>query len=110
MPGVSRHTGAPLTRSQHIDQSVVDILTTPIGTRVGRRDYGSRLMAIIDGPIGPGLTADVAQASVEALDRWEPRYTVRQVALSGRGPDGQVLLEIDGIDPDGASLLVGVAL
>lgn len=38
--GMSRHTGAALDGADHLAQSVADILGTPIGSRVMRRDYG----------------------------------------------------------------------
>lgn len=39
---MSRENGRELeTELDHIRQSVQDILTTPIGTRIMRREYGS---------------------------------------------------------------------
>ena len=39
---------------EHIDQSIGDILSTPIGTRVMRPDYGSRIPRLVDRPINQG--------------------------------------------------------
>ncbi len=41
--GMSRETGVTLVELEHIRQSVRDILTTPLGSRVMRRNYGSLL-------------------------------------------------------------------
>jgi phage baseplate assembly protein W len=41
MQGMNRNTGRKLSGVDHLRQSIVDILTTPIGSRVMRRDYGS---------------------------------------------------------------------
>jgi phage baseplate assembly protein W len=47
---MNRQTGLSLSEAEHIRQSVRDILVTPIGSRVMRRDYGSLLAAMIDRP------------------------------------------------------------
>ncbi|MNP17787.1 Lysozyme [compost metagenome] len=47
---MNRETGRPIALLDHIRQSVADILTTRIGTRVMRREYGSQLPDLIDQP------------------------------------------------------------
>ena len=58
MLGINAQTGQPLAGIDHLRQSIRDILTTRIGTRVMCRDYGSRLPTLIDNPIStaPGFT------------------------------------------------------
>lgn len=41
MTGMSRETGKALDEAAHISQSIRDILTTPVGSRLMRRTYGS---------------------------------------------------------------------
>ena len=48
--GMNADTGRTLSETAHILQSVRNILTTPIGTRVMRRDYGSEIFSLIDQP------------------------------------------------------------
>ncbi|GGG09006.1 MULTISPECIES: GPW/gp25 family protein [Cysteiniphilum] len=48
MHGVDRYSGRVLDDIEHVKQSIKDILTTPIGTRVQLRAYGSRLFEYID--------------------------------------------------------------
>ena len=48
MIGMSAVTGKPLEGLDHLRQSIADILSTPIGTRVGRREYGSLLAELVD--------------------------------------------------------------
>jgi phage baseplate assembly protein W len=43
MIGLNAANGQALSGLDHLRQSIRDILTTRIGTRVMRRDYGSRL-------------------------------------------------------------------
>lgn len=45
--GMSRDSGKELKGIDHLRQSITDILTTPVGTRVWRRDYGSRLPRLV---------------------------------------------------------------
>ena len=48
--GMNAESGRAISETAHILQSVRDILTTPIGTRVMRRDYGSEIFSLIDQP------------------------------------------------------------
>jgi phage baseplate assembly protein W len=47
---MDRNTGALLAGADHLGQSIGDILSTPIGTRLGRRDYGSLVPQQLDQP------------------------------------------------------------
>lgn len=65
--GLDRQTGKLLTGLAHVQQSVRDILITPLGSRVERRHYGSRLFELIDSPTTPSRALDVFAAVAEAL-------------------------------------------
>ncbi|WP_443091778.1 GPW/gp25 family protein [Basfia succiniciproducens] len=76
---MNRDTGKTLTdESDHIKQSVADILTTQIGTRIARRDYGSNIPKLIDRPIDRILMLQLASSAVMALTKWEPRIKISQ--------------------------------
>jgi hypothetical protein len=92
MNGTDATTGKSLQGIDHLRQSVRDILTTPLGSRVMRRDYGSRLFQLIDAPMNRQTIADVRAAVAEAISRWEPRLQLQQVLISSTEPG---LLEID---------------
>ncbi|WP_110675337.1 GPW/gp25 family protein [Salinicola sp. RZ23] len=79
MAGMNRTTGAALDGVEHIRQSVADILTTPIGSRVMRRDYGSLLPELVDQPLDGATALRAYSATVVALMRWEPRIRVKQI-------------------------------
>jgi phage baseplate assembly protein W len=109
MNGMDALTGKALSGIDHLHQSVRDILTTPIGSRVMRRDYGSRLFELVDRPTSPALMVEIYAATAEALAKWEPRIKVESVqaesAASGRVsltltgrylPDGQEI-KLEGI-------------
>lgn len=82
MTGLNRHTLRPLAGTAHLGQSIQDILTTPIGSRVLRRNYGSDLPLLIDAPINGETMIDVFQATAEALDIWEPRLALERVEIT----------------------------
>jgi len=79
MTGMDAQTGRSLDTLAHIQQSVRDILTTPIGSRVMRRDYGSLLPELIDQPLTGATALRAYSATVVALMRWEPRIRVQQI-------------------------------
>ncbi len=74
-----------LEAKNHLAQSIADILTTPIGTRVMRPDYGSRIPELIDTPMNKGWKIKVFAACAEALDKWEPRIHLDKTAVSSVG-------------------------
>lgn len=96
MAGMSRTTGAALSGFDHLRQSVTDILTTPIGSRVHRRDYGSRLMSLVDRPMNQSLVSEMVAATAEALDRWEPRLRLEQIQINSVSADGHIDLSLVG--------------
>ena len=97
MSGMSVTTGRALDDIKHIQQSVRDILTTPLGSRVMRRDYGSLLPDLIDAPLNDATLLQAYAASIMAIIRWEPRIRVtavrRQVSTA---QPGAAVLEIEG--------------
>lgn len=103
MSGLSRHTAEPLSNPDHLRQSVEDILTTPLGSRVMRRDYGSRLPDLIDQPLNAELRVDIFAATAEALAKDEPRLVVRRVRIE-TAVAGQMSLSIYGEDNFGEPL------
>jgi phage baseplate assembly protein W len=79
--GLNRDNGGTVTDEAHISQSVTDILTTPKGSRLMRRDYGSDIPALLDGSMNDALRLRVIAAIYESLTTWEPRITVSRVTV-----------------------------
>ena len=84
---MNRETGQALAGIDHLRQSVADIITTPIGSRVMRRTYGSLVPALLDQPLNKTTQMRVAAAATSALMRWEPRLLVRKIRLEHLRPD-----------------------
>ncbi len=82
MKGMNASTGKALSGIDHIRQSIRDILTTPIGTRVMRRDYGSEIPELLDQPDNGATRVRLYAATVAALLKWEPRIRVTRVVLN----------------------------
>lgn len=109
MIGMGRSDGRSLGGDAHLQQSLGDLLTTPKGSRVMRRDYGVDLGALIDAPLGQRTAVDFFMACAEAIGRWEPRYALRRVQVSGAGPDGAVEVSLSGV-VDGRQTDTGVVI
>lgn len=89
-------TGAPIDGEAHLAQSIADILTTPIGSRAMRRDYGSALFELIDYPFNLATRALLHAATAIALMRWEPRLLLRRVWIVKGAEPGAVILNLEG--------------
>jgi hypothetical protein len=95
MNGTSAATGKSLTGVDHLHQSIRDILTTPLGSRVMRRDYGSRLFELVDRPVDKVLLVEVYAATAEALAKWEPRLKLDSVQAAPLA-SGKISLTLTG--------------
>ncbi|RZJ62939.1 MAG: hypothetical protein EON49_00595 [Acidovorax sp.] len=94
---MNRTTGRSITGVEHLLQSLGDILTTPIGSRVMRREYGSLVPELIDHPDNLRTQVRVFAAVASALMRWEPRFRLSRIE-SVRDParPGAVLFRLHG--------------
>lgn len=100
--GMQRDTGEAVADLAHISQSVQDILTTPVGSRVMRRTYGSLLSSLIDQPNNPALRLQIMSACYMALLQWEPRVQLTSISYESTF-DGKMTVDITGNRTDTAS-------
>ena len=100
MRGIDATTGKAIEGLAHLQQSINDILQTPYGSRVMRRDYGSLLPYLIDQPFHPATRLRLYAATATALMRWEPRVQLSRVSVELSGTPGQVVLVLDGTRTD----------
>lgn len=104
MNGTNALDGKRLSDIDHLRQSIRDILTTPIGSRVMRREYGSRLFELIDAPMNRTTLVDIYAATIEAIRRWEPRVDITRVVAASAQP-GLIVLDMTGkYLPDGTEV------
>lgn len=113
--GLNASTGRPIADLEHIRQSIRDILATPIGSRVMRRDYGSLLPALIDQPMHGATLLRLTAATYAALLRWEPRIRITRARFA---PDatqpGRIVVDLQIVRTDqpgtAAALTVPLAM
>jgi phage baseplate assembly protein W len=84
--GMQASTGVAINGVDHLMQSIHTILTTPVGSRVMRRSFGSLLPELIDQPDNAATRVRVFAAVAGALMRWEPRLRISRVQLASGAP------------------------
>ncbi|MGJ3439619.1 GPW/gp25 family protein [Pseudomonas sp. Je.1.5.c] len=94
---MNRNNGSTLGKLDHIAQSVADVLTTRLGTRIERREYGSLLPELIDQPQNDATRLRLYAATAMALMRWEPRISLAQVQFDTQGLSGRAELTLSGV-------------
>jgi len=106
--GMNAETGRRISEVAHVRQSIRRILTTPIGSRVMRRDFGSLIPDLIDMPLTAANRLRVIAATAEAIIRWEPRIRVSKITLD---QDGAALtVTLIGVLKSGAAAEISVAI
>lgn len=93
---MDRTTGRHITGIAHIRQSVADILTTPLGSRLQRRNYGSLLPSLIDQPDNAHSRLRCYAAIASALMKWEPRLRITRVGMTTGEQPGQAMVDLQG--------------
>ncbi|WP_159125388.1 GPW/gp25 family protein [Enterobacter roggenkampii] len=94
--GMNSQTGLSVSEVEHIRQSVRDILVTPVGSRVMRREYGSLLSQMIDQPQTPALRLQIMAACYSAIQKWEPRVSLTTIIFERSDTDGGLYVDITG--------------
>lgn len=100
MNGMNATTGTAIDGTAHLAQSIADILFTPLGSRVMRRDYGSLLFFLLDQPINAALRMLVHAATALSIKQWEPRISITSVTMSAGDGDGAMSIQIEGTRTD----------
>lgn len=91
---MSRNIGLNLqNEAEQIRQSIQDILTTPIGSRIMRRSYGSLLPQMIDAPFNDITRLQLFAATATALIQWEDRINLESISIE-LVDQGKFILEL----------------
>jgi len=95
MRGINATNGKQLDGLDHLKQSIYDILTTPRGSRIMRRDYGCSLFDLTDRPLNQATLVDIYASVNEAIVKFESRIKLNKIsAVSIK--QGKVELELQG--------------
>jgi hypothetical protein len=96
--GLNHTTGLTLEGVAHLNQSIGRILSTPLGSRLARRDFGAELFDLIDAPSNAATRVRLFAAVATALMRWEPRLKLMRVGLAiDLAAPGTLVIEVEGI-------------
>lgn len=98
MIGMNHTTGVTLEGAPHLNQSIGRLLSTPLGSRIARREYGSELFDLVAAPSNAATRLRMFAAVATALMRWEPRLKLERIGctLDPAAP-GTLVIEIEGI-------------
>lgn len=91
---MSRNSGSDLNEIPHIEQSVEDITSTPLGSRIMRRDYGTLLANLLDSPINDALILQCYSTIYSAISRWEKRIQVSRIGISSI-TSGAIVIDLE---------------
>lgn len=93
--GMNAASGRAISATDHIIQSVRDILITPVGSRLRALPrLRQRAVDFIDQPQHQTTRPRLMAATVQALINWEPRITITRVDVLGGGMDGALTVEL----------------
>lgn len=106
----SRESGLTISEIESIEQSIQDIVTTPLGSRIMRRDYGSMVPDLIDQPMSDVLILKMYSAIYTPVARWEPRINIESINITGIG-SGFMQLDLESVHTiTGQSLNLNIPL
>lgn len=81
--GIDATTGRSLSGWPHVVQSLRDIFLTPFGRRLMREWYGSLVPEALGRNITRPEVLPVVASITSAVEQWEPRFRVVDVAIDG---------------------------
>lgn len=82
------------TDTQHIKESIHQILTTRIGERVQEPEFGSNIDYFLFSPGDTAAKNLIAYEVVQALRRWEKRINIEQSDVEVYLDGGMVVIEV----------------
>lgn len=97
--GMNNKNGQRIEGIAWLRQRLADVMTTPIGSRVMRREYGSELFNLIDQPMSSGWRVQIYAAVAKAVENpvnGLADFKVRQVLVNTLA-DGQAELDVYGV-------------
>lgn len=83
MVGIDRRTGQVIGNLASAYQGVEVALTTRIGERLMRREFGAGIAELLGRLMTPPLFVAFQTLIATAVDLWEPRFAVRRVLVTG---------------------------
>jgi phage baseplate assembly protein W len=91
-------TGKRMEGTDHLKQSVKDVIGTRLVTRCMRRQYGCQAPALVDAPMNEATKLELFGAAAEALDKWEPRFKLDSLRVVEATADGRMVIDLHGMN------------
>ena len=108
--GMDQNTGKILSGLDHLRQSIRLILSTPIGSRVMLPTFGSDVVDLVDERMTTANELRLYSATIDAIERWEPRIEIESVRLSSESDLGIISLDIIGYVDEQLVKLEGITI
>lgn len=106
---IDRDTGDLITGWPRCKKSIYTILTTRLRTRLMRLWWGSDYLDLMDKPQNEEVFMRSIVAAIEAINNYEPEFSVTSVVIENLGPDGAPTITVNGdYLPDSSSRRVQV--
>ncbi|MBH9537906.1 GPW/gp25 family protein [Novosphingopyxis sp. YJ-S2-01] len=93
--GMDRRNGRTIAGLAHVRQSIEDILSTPIGSRLCNRNYGSHLPDLVDAPLNDAGRQAIFAATALAIAAFYPALVLTAIAIEQPGP-GTIAVQLTG--------------
>lgn len=94
--GFGRNSVETLEGFDHVRQSLAVLFSTPLNSRVMRRDFGCELQDLVDRPLSDQIILAAYSAIVTACSLWEPRFQITNCSLDNSNEAGQVAIGLKG--------------
>jgi len=95
--GTHEETGAPLTGSAHLAQSLGEIWMTSVNMMPMLLDFGANLRGFLSEDVTPALALAIYNELAVSAARWEPEYAIAQMQLVRLTQDGALGLRHAGL-------------
>lgn len=110
MTGCDRLTGKSIEGLEYLKQRIENVLSTPIGSVLMKRDFGSNLYLYVDAPVDRDFRAKIYREVAVALNQWVPDFELSKIELDAVNiSQGKIILNISGIYKGEEIQLAGVS-
>lgn len=94
--GMNRYNGSIINNEQtYLQQSIHDIINTPLGSRIMRRNYGCNIMNIIDSPMNEYTLIQIQAYLANSLLQQEKNILLHKLTIKNRNE--RLIINIEGI-------------
>lgn len=104
-------TAQPLTGHRRLRALIADVLFTPLGSRLCRRDYGSDLPELLDQPLNDVTIQQIHAATAGTIAAHVTDFQLQSVSLDvDPANPGQATLTLEGAPTNSAPITLTIPL